>query len=109
MDRPYRDSPKLTHRDESDSLIRMKRLQVLLEDDELRAIQEVARKRRMTTAEWVRQQLRAGREAEGRSDTARKLAAIRKAVSHWPPAPAPSIDQMNAEIARGYLDEHAEE
>jgi hypothetical protein len=86
----------------------MKRLQVLLEDDELRAIQEVARKRRMTTAEWVRQQLRAGREAEGRSDTARKLAAIRKAAAHWPPAPAPDIGQMNAEIERGYLEEHDE-
>jgi hypothetical protein len=84
----------------------MRRLQVLLEDDELRAIQEVARKRRMTTAEWVRQQLRAGREAEGRSDTARKLAAIRKAAGYWPPAPAPDIDQMNAEIERGYLDAH---
>jgi hypothetical protein len=87
----------------------MKRLQVLLEDDELRAIQEVARKRRMTTAEWVRQQLRAGREAEGRSDTARKLTAIRKAANHWPPAPAPDIDQMNAEIARGYMDAHRDE
>jgi hypothetical protein len=86
----------------------MRRLQVLLEDDELRAIQEVARKRRMTTAEWVRQQLRAGREAEGRSDIARKLAAIRKAAASWPPAPAPDIDQMNAEIERGYLDEHHE-
>ena len=82
----------------------MKRLQVLLEDDELRAIQEVARKRRMTTAEWVRQQLRAGREAEGRSNTARKLAAIRKASRYR--FPAPDIHQMNAEIERGYLDEH---
>jgi hypothetical protein len=82
----------------------VKRLQVLLEDDELRAIQEVARKRRMTTAEWVRQQLRAGREADGRSDTAPKLAAIRKASRYR--FPAPDIDQMNAEIERGYLDEH---
>ena len=38
-----------------------RRLQVLLDDDELAKIQEVARSQRMTTAEWVRQALRAAR------------------------------------------------
>ena len=35
-----------------------KRLQVLMPDEELRAIQRLARRERMTTAEWVRQRLR---------------------------------------------------
>ena len=38
-----------------------KRLQVLLEDTELREIQRVARSQRVTLAEWVRQSLQIGR------------------------------------------------
>ena len=54
---------RLTHRHESPSVIGMtKRLQVLMDDDELRSIQRLARKERMTTAEWVRQRLREARE-----------------------------------------------
>ena len=79
----------------------MKRLQVLLEEDELREIKRAARRRRMTVAEWVRQSLRAARAAEERPDPAAKLAAVRKAAQYS--FPAPDIEQMNAEIARGYL------
>jgi hypothetical protein len=77
-----------------------KRLQVLFEDGELREIQQVARRRRMTTAEWVRQSLRAAREAEVGADVGQKLAAIRKAAaSSFPTA---DIGTMLEEIERGY-------
>jgi hypothetical protein len=79
-----------------------KRLQVLLDDDELWEIQRIAKRERLTTAEWVRQRLREARERQSRPDVARKLAAIRKASTYR--FPAPDIDQMNEEIERGYLD-----
>ena len=94
----------MTHDDESDSLIDMtKRLQVLMDDAELRSIQRLARKERVTTAEWVRQRLREAQEARSRPDLASKLAAIHRASQFR--APAPDIDQMLAEIERGYLDD----
>ena len=78
-----------------------KRLQVLVEDAELREIQAVARRRRMTVAEWVRQSLRAARAQEPSKSAERKLAALREAVRHE--GPTADIDQMLAEIERGYL------
>jgi hypothetical protein len=80
-----------------------KRLQVLLDDDELRQIQRIAKRERLTTAEWVRQRLREAREREAKPDVAKKLAAIRKASSYR--FPAPDIEQMLEEIEQGYLDE----
>jgi len=77
-----------------------KRLQVLFEDDELREIQRLARRNRMTTAEWVRRSLRAAREAESGSDIGQKLAAIRAAARHS--FPTGDIDTMLDEIERGY-------
>jgi hypothetical protein len=82
-----------------------KRLQVLLDDDELRQIQRVAKRERLTTAEWVRQRLREARQRDARPDIARKLAAIHRAYQHQPATPAPDIDQMLAEIEQGYLDD----
>jgi glucose-6-phosphate-specific signal transduction histidine kinase len=77
-----------------------KRLQVLFEDGELREIQQLARRHRMTTAEWVRRSLRAAREAEAGADVGQKLAAIRTAAgSRFPTA---DIDVMLDEIERGY-------
>ncbi|HET9344185.1 MAG TPA: hypothetical protein VFO05_00680 [Candidatus Limnocylindrales bacterium] len=78
-----------------------KRLQVLFEDDELREIQRLARRHRMTTAEWVRRSLRAAREAEGGADVGQKLAAVRAAAGHS--FPTADIDTMLGEIERGYL------
>jgi hypothetical protein len=74
-----------------------KRLQVVLEDEEMLEIQEVARRQRMTMAEWVRQALRAAK----RGHTQKKLDVIRSAASHA--HPAPDIEQMLAEIEQGYL------
>jgi len=84
-----------------------KRLQVLLEDDELRQIQRMANSERLTTAEWVRQRLREARDRRTRPDTAKKLAAIHRAYQYEPPVPSPDIEQMLDEIELGYLhDEH---
>jgi hypothetical protein len=78
-----------------------KRLQVLFEDDELADLQRIARRHRMTTAEWVRRSLRLARDADGGSDTAQKLAAIRTAAGFA--CPAGDIDEVLGEIEQGYL------
>ena len=80
-----------------------KRLQVLLEEDELAEIRETARKHRMTVAEWVRQALRAARSQQPEREAEEKLDAIREATRH--DFPAPDIAQMLAEIERGYAGE----
>ena len=77
-----------------------KRLQVLLEEDELSEIQQAARRHRMTTAEWVRQALRLARRAEPRSDAGKKLAVVRAATRHS--FPTADIEDMLKEIERGY-------
>jgi len=79
----------------------MKRLQVLMEDEELREIQRSARRERVTTAEWVRQRLREARERQARPDVATKLAAVQAAYRHR--GPTADIEQMLSEIERGYL------
>ena len=80
-----------------------KRLQVLLDDAELRTIQRLAKRDKVTTAEWVRRRLREGAAASSRPDTASRLAAIHAAYRHESGGPAPDIDQMLDEIERGYL------
>jgi hypothetical protein len=79
-----------------------KRLQVLFEDDELREIQRLARRQRLTVAEWVRQTLRAARRSTPRNDSAKKLQVVRAAAEHS--FPTAEIDEMLAQIERGYLD-----
>ena len=79
-----------------------KRLQVLLDDGELREIQRLARAQRLTVAEWVRQALRAARRRQPSGDVQKKLAAIRAAARH--DFPTADIAQMLAQIARGYED-----
>jgi hypothetical protein len=80
----------------------VKRLQVLLEDEQLREVQALARRHRLTTAAWVRRALRESMEREPRPDPRAKLAAIRRAASHE--FPSGDIDGMLDEIERGYLD-----
>ena len=77
-----------------------KRLQVILQDPEYREIQRVARARRMSIAEWVRQALDLARRREPTEDLGKKLDAIRAAVKHE--FPVSDIDQMLAEIEQGY-------
>ena len=77
-----------------------KRLQVLLDDAELRDLQRVARAERVTVAEWVRQTLRAARRRAPTGDAARKLDAIRTAARHQ--FPTADVAVMLDEIERGY-------
>ena len=77
-----------------------KRLQVLLDETEWRELRRVARARRMTVAEWVRQALRAARRREPAGEIGPKLDAIRAATRHA--FPTAEIDEMLADIERGY-------
>ena len=82
------------------------RLQVLLEDDEIAEIRRVAKRHRMTVAEWVRQALRHARRDEPARDPRRKLAAVREAVrGAYPTADVP---QMLSEIEGGYVTDGSE-
>jgi hypothetical protein len=77
-----------------------KRLQVILQDAEYREIQRVARVRRMTIAEWVRQALAAARRQEPLGDSGKKLDVVREAARQE--FPTAEIDEMLAQIERGY-------
>jgi predicted 2-oxoglutarate/Fe(II)-dependent dioxygenase YbiX len=79
-----------------------KRLQVLLEERELREIQRAARAQRVTVAEWVRQALRAARRRQTTVDPRKKIEAIRAAARHS--FPVGDIEQMLAEIETGHLE-----
>ena len=81
-------------------------MQVLFEEEEFERIQDAARTRGMTVAEWVRQALRAARREEPTGDVDRKLAVIRAAARHA--FPAPDIEQMLDEIEKGYSGRPAE-
>lgn len=75
-----------------------KRLQVLLDEEEYREIQGVARSQRVTVAEWVRQALRTARsDHPGTVDA--KLRAIADASRHQ--FPTADIDIMLKEIEAG--------
>jgi hypothetical protein len=76
------------------------RVQVLLDESELKEIRRLARRHRMTVAAWVRQALSAARRQVPGRDASRKLAALRSAVAHT--FPSADMDQLNAEIERGY-------
>ncbi len=73
-----------------------RRLQLAIEEDELREIQRAARREQLTVSEWVRQALREFRRQRAQASLERKLAAIRKASESA--APTADIDQMLAEI-----------
>jgi len=78
-----------------------KRLQVLLDDAELKELQRFARERRMTVAEFVRQTLRAARTEATIPDLAERLAAVKRAYEHE--FPIDDIEVVLDEIERGYL------
>jgi hypothetical protein len=77
-----------------------KRLQVILKDPEYKEIQRVARSRRMSIAEWVRQALDVARRREPLGSIGKKLEAIQTATRH--DYPVADIDGMLAEIETGY-------
>jgi len=76
-----------------------KRLQVLLDEEEYREIQGVARRQRLTVAEWVRQTLRQARRNDAGTIDA-KLRAIAEASQHS--FPTADIEDMLQEIEAGY-------
>lgn len=77
------------------------RLQVLLDEEEFAEIRRLARRQRMTVAEWVRQALRAARRTQPREAPDRKLAVVREAARGA--YPTADIDDMLREIEGGYL------
>ena len=76
------------------------RLQVLFEDDEIAEIRRVAKRHRMSVAEWVRQALREARRDESTVDPRRKLAAVREAARGE--YPTSDIQPMLADVEGGY-------
>ena len=79
-------------------------MQVLLPERDLERFQRIARERGVTLAEWVRHTLRAAASRVSLGDADTRLSLVRAAAKHR--FPAPDIDQMLAEIERGY-DERA--
>ncbi len=77
-----------------------KRLQVILGDSEMEEIQQVARRERMSVAEWVRQALRAARLRRPVVDIERRIQVIRAATRHS--FPTADIDDMLTQIESGY-------
>lgn len=72
-----------------------------MEDVEFAEIRRVAKRHRMTVAEWVRQALRRARRDEPAIDPKKKLSAVREAArGEYPTA---DIDRMLTEIEGGYL------
>lgn len=80
-----------------------KRLQVILDDREMKEIRTLARRRRITVAEWVRGALRAAKAEEPATDPLRKMRALNAATAHS--FPTADIEEMLAEIERGYSEE----
>ena len=80
-----------------------KRLQIVVEDKEFDEIHRTAEDEGLSMSEWVRRALRDARRRRSGGHVARKLAAIRAASELS--FPTADIDQMNAEIERGYRSE----
>jgi len=78
-----------------------KRLQVLLDESELREIQLLARAQRVTVAEWVRGVLRTARRQQPTGEAGKKLEIVRSAARYA--YPTADIDAMLGEIERGYI------
>ncbi|RDI76132.1 hypothetical protein Gocc_0551 [Gaiella occulta] len=80
-----------------------KRLQILLDERELRDIRRAANRAGQTVSEWARQAMRAHARAGGsNADPARKLAVIQSAAAHA--FPTAEIDEMLAQIEAGYAE-----
>lgn len=77
-----------------------KRLQVLVDESELRDLQEAARRQGLPLSEWARRALREARRREPQGDLESKLRVVRTAAKYE--FPTADIDQMLAEIEQGY-------
>ncbi len=72
-----------------------------MEESELAEIRRIARRHRMTVAEWVRQALRQARRDASPADPKRKLDAVREAAKG--DYPTSDITRMLREIESGYV------
>lgn len=77
-----------------------KRLQVLLPDQEMSAIQRLAKRESLTVGEWVRRVLQEARAGRPEIEPETKLRAVRQAANYA--FPTAEMDQMLSEIERGY-------
>lgn len=77
-----------------------KRLQVMIDEQDLRTMRRIARRQRVTLSEWVRRALRAAAQPGPVGDTKQKLEVVRAAARHS--FPVAEVGQMLAEIERGY-------
>ncbi|MCL7970795.1 MAG: antitoxin [marine benthic group bacterium] len=77
-----------------------KRLQVILDDEEMAEIKEIARSQKTTVADWVRRALRSARSSAPSRSRQQKLAALRIGSEHG--FPAGDIESMLEEVERGY-------
>lgn len=73
---------------------------MLLDEGEYRELRRLARQRHVTVAAWVREALRAARAQQPSRRAEDKLRALRASAAHA--YPTADIDQMLAEIERGY-------
>ena len=74
------------------------RLQVLLQESELREVLEAARREGIPVSEWVRRALLDARRRQSQRDLDEKLRAIRAAAGHS--FPTADIDEMLGEMER---------
>ena len=79
-----------------------KRLQVLLPDQEMADIQQLASREGLSVGEWVRRELREVRANKPSGDPDVKLKAIRSGAEMS--FPTADLEQMLGEIERGYHD-----
>jgi hypothetical protein len=77
-----------------------KRLQVLLDEDELSDLRAAARQEGVPLSEWVRRALRDARRRDAGGDIGDKLRAVRAAARYG--FPTGDIEDVLAEIERGY-------
>ena len=77
-----------------------KRLQVLIPEEEMLSIQQLAKSENLTVGEYVRRALREVESRRPTKESGGKTASIREAVRCS--FPAGSIEEMNREIERGY-------
>ena len=77
-----------------------KRLQVLIDEAELKEIQVLATQEQMTVADWVRRALRTARQAQPRMNPHSKLEVVRRVIQY--DFPTSDMDQMLGEIESGY-------
>ena len=77
-----------------------KRLQVLLPDQEMAAIQRLSQREGLSVGEWVRRTLRDAQRSKPVNAAEAKLKAVRRAAEHS--FPTADIEQMLSEIEQGY-------